>query len=64
METDINDIILIMKHILYRLRFRDRFDRYPTVRTTTIIIVIEIEKLIEIRRRKGNSHNTLINIVN
>ena len=64
METDINDIIMIMKHILYRLRFRERFDTYPTLRTTAIILVIEIEKLIEIRRRKGNSHNTLSNIIN
>ena len=63
-EIDINDIIMIMKHILYRLRFRERFDTYPTLRTTAIILVIEIEKLIEIRRRKGNSHNTLSNIIN
>ena len=64
LETDINDIILIMKHILYRHRFREDVNTYPTLRSTTIILVLEIEKLIEICRRKGKAHTTLTNIVN
>ena len=64
LETDINDIILIMKHILYRHRFREDVNTYPTSRSTTIILVLEIEKLIEMRRRKGKAHTTLTNIVN
>ena len=51
--TDLFDLMMVTKHVLYRLRFRDNLQRYPTLRLVLIHVALEIEKIVIIRRKAG-----------
>ena len=46
---DLIDIIILIKHILYRLRFRDDIDNRPSVRRVLVILAIELNKANSVR---------------
>ena len=46
---DLIDIIMLIKHILYRLRFRDDIDNRPSVRRVLVILAIELNKANSVR---------------
>ena len=47
---DLSEIIVIVKHVLYRFKFRENIDIYPSIRLATIAIALELEKLTAVRR--------------
>ena len=47
---DLNEIMVIVKHVLYRFKFRENIDRYPSIRLATITVALELEKLTAVRR--------------
>ena len=49
LATDLTDIIMITKHVLYRLRFRENVQRFPSLKLVTINIAMELDKVIDIR---------------
>ena len=49
MSKDITNIVMITKHVLYRLRFRENLQRYPTLKLVTINVALELEKVVSIR---------------
>ena len=49
LANDLTDIIMSTKHILYRLRFRQNVQRFPTLKLATINVALELDKVIGIR---------------
>ena len=43
------DIIMLTKHILYRLKFRDDIDNRPSVRRVLVILSVELNKANSVR---------------
>ena len=35
---DLNEMEVIVKHVLYRFKFRENIDRYPSIRQATITV--------------------------
>merc|ERR1712208_247428 len=48
-RTDMCDIIMLTKHILYRLKFRDDIDNRPSVRRVLVILSVELNKANSVR---------------
>ena len=46
---DCIDVVMLVKHILYRLRFRPNVDSVPSTRRILVEFVIEIEKANTVR---------------
>ena len=49
LQEDIIDIIMIMKHVLYRLKFCENRNVFPPPRMATVIAALELEKIIKVR---------------
>ena len=43
-QRDLTDILLIVKHVVYRVRFRENVTAFPTVKAIIIDIIIELER--------------------
>ena len=52
-KRDINDMLMVAKHVLYRIRFRENVERRPTVRMLILICIIELQKLVLSRTKIG-----------
>ena len=50
---DIDDILMIVKHVLYRMRMREDSDRRPTRRGVAMRFLIEYEKHIKVMEYNG-----------
>ena len=48
-KADIIDIIMLVKYVLYRLKFRANLLILPTVRLVTITVALDLEKAILVR---------------
>ena len=59
-RQDIIDLLLIFKHVIYRIRFRENQNRQPTVKLVTISIILETEKLILSKNRQCHIAENLI----
>ena len=55
LAKDLTETIMIVKHVLYRLRFRENLQRFPSLRLVTITVAMEMEKLASIRQGQGLS---------
>jgi hypothetical protein len=49
LTKDIIDIIMLVKHVLYRLKFRTNLQLLPTTRLVTITAAMDLEKAISVR---------------
>ena len=54
LQEDIIDIIMIMKHVLYRLKFCENRNVFPSPRMATVIAALELEKIIKVRNYMTN----------
>ena len=52
------NIIMIIKHVLYRLKFRENLDRVPSTRLVITIACIEMEKASMVRDYLGKTSIT------
>ena len=48
-KADIIDIIMLVKYVLYRLKFRANLLILPTVRLVAITVALDLEKAILVR---------------
>ena len=55
------DIIMLTKHILYRLKFRDDIETLPSVRRILIILAIELNKAKTVRNFLNKSSAVFTN---
>ena len=60
-REDLVDIIMLTKHILYRLKFRDDIDTLPSVRRILIILAIELNKAKTVRNFMNKSSAVFTN---
>ena len=58
----ITDILMIYKHVIYRLRFRENVGRFPTVKLVLINIILETEKLIRLKISNGSDTEMLSSV--
>ena len=52
-KRDIIDMLMIAKHVVYRVRFRENIERRPTNRMLILTCIIELQKLVPCRLRMG-----------
>ena len=62
--NDLNDIILMGKHVIYRFKFGENSERHPSLRLTTITLALELERLVEVRKKKGEIFSDMETIIN
>ena len=48
-KYDIVDIVMIVKHAIYRLKFRENIAALPSIRLLMVIVSIDLEKAIVVR---------------
>ena len=63
-RTFIIEIIMTVKHILYKLKFREDFVRYPSHRRVALLIIIDIEKVITCRKLSAQPYTFLFDYQN
>ena len=61
-KSTLTDVLMIIKHVIYRLCFRENIDRHPTVKLVIITVILEIQKYILLRTRNGNDTEMLKSI--
>ena len=64
MRLNVIELIMIIKHILYRLKFRENYQSFPTQKRVLLLTVIELEKLITCRKFLGKDYGFLFDIKN
>ena len=52
-KRDVTDMLMVAKHVIYRVRFRENIARRPTIRMLVLTCIIELQKLILSRMRMG-----------
>ena len=52
-KTDLIDVIMTLKHRIYRYKFRDNMQRIPSHRETTLFSALDIDRIILIRQHNG-----------
>ena len=53
-KTDLIDMIMMIKHIIYRLKFRNNLQVFPSVRFSLTIAALDLERAVTVR----SYHNT------
>ena len=53
LAKDLTEISMIVKYVLFRLRFRENIQGFPTLRLVTINDAMELHKVISIRQGQG-----------
>ena len=62
-KRDVVDIIMIVKHVLYRLKFREDLTRLPSPRLVLTISSMELERAIMVRSYLGRLISTFTEAV-
>ena len=52
------------KHVIYRFKFGENSERHPSLRLTTITLALELERLVEVRKKKGETYSDMETIIN
>ena len=52
-RRDIDDLLIIFKHVLWRLRFRENTNRFPKAKLVIVTLIIELEYLLKCRQIMG-----------
>ena len=60
---DLIDIIMVTKHVLYRLKFRENIERVPSTRLVAMITCIELQKVSAVRDFLGKALFTFISFI-
>ena len=58
-KRDVVDIIMVVKHVLYRLKFRDDLNRIPSTRLVLTMSAMEVDKALMVRSYLGKPTNLL-----
>ena len=61
---DIIDIVMTIKHRIYRYKFRDNLQRIPSNRETLLFAALDIEKIILIRQHTGLDYSFIEKVNN
>lgn len=48
-KYDVIDITMVIKHAIYRLKFRENMNRLPTPRLLIVIAALDLEKAVKVR---------------
>ena len=62
-SNDLNDLILMGKHTLYRFKFGVNSDRHPSLRLTMITLALDLESLTEVRKINGKTFPDMKKII-
>ena len=61
---DIIDIVMTIKHRIYRYKFRDNIQRFPTNREALLFSALDIERIILIRQHSGLDYSFIEKVNN
>ena len=56
------EIIMIVKHVLYKLKFRPDVHRLPTLKRALLLIILDIENVIKCKKFKGIESNFMCEV--
>ena len=62
-RRDIDDLLIIFKHVLWRLRFRENTERFPTARQVIVTLIIEMENLLKCREKVGEGNFGILEMI-
>ena len=62
-KEDIIDILMIFKHVTYRIRFRENIDRRPTPKLILISMILEMQKLTTLKNRNCEDTEMLTRMI-
>ena len=63
MSADLLQIVMTVKHLIYRFKFRENLNRFPTVRLSLLTAALELDKTVMVRQRSGLDSQFLENMV-
>ena len=63
LAVDLLQIVMIVKHLMYRFKFRENLTRLPTMRLSLLTAALELDKTIMVRQRNGLDSYFLANMV-
>ena len=63
LAVDLLQIVMIVKHLMYRFKFRENLTRLPTMRLSLLTAALELDKTIMVRQRNGLDSYFLSNMV-
>ena len=61
-RRDIVDLFMLVKHVLYRLKFRTDLATTPSLRRVLVIAVIDLEKAISVRNSLNKNTTLFTNV--
>ena len=59
-KYDVIDIVMVSKHVIYRLKFRENLNRLPTLRLIIVMVALDLEKVVNVRNHL-NKESIFIN---
>ena len=62
-RRDMDDLLMILKHLIWRLRFRENQERYPTPKQVIVTIIIELEHLLKCKDKMGVRSYEIFNMI-
>lgn len=63
LAVDLLQIVMTVKHLIYRFKFRENLTRHPTMRMSLLTAALELDKTIMVRHRNGLDSHFLENLV-
>ena len=60
---DLLQIVMTVKHLIYRFKFRENLKRFPTVRLSLLTAALDLDKTVMVRQRSGLESHFLENMV-
>ena len=56
-------MLIIIKHVLWRLRFRENTNRFPTAKQVIVTLIIELEYLLKCREVMCNRNFGVLDMI-
>ena len=53
LATDLIQVVMTFKHLIYRFKFRDNINRFPTLRLALLTAALDLDKIAMVRQRNG-----------
>ena len=63
LACELTQLVMIFKHLIYRFKFRENMNRFPTLRLALLTAALELDKVTLVRQRNGLDTTFIDNLV-
>lgn len=53
LACDLTQLVMVFKHLIYRFKFRENLNRFPTLRLALLTAALDLDKIAMVRQRNG-----------